>query len=45
VGSLALVYLFDLNMPDLFVFSFLVSIVLIVLDIFTGIARDVQLST
>ena len=43
-GSIVLVCLFDLNMPDLFVYSFLFSILLIVLDIFTGIARDIQIS-
>jgi hypothetical protein len=44
VGSIVLVYFFDLNMPDLFVYSFLCSILLILLDIFTGITRDIQIS-
>jgi hypothetical protein len=44
VGSLILVYLFDLNMPDLFVYSFFLAVLLILLDIITGIARDIEIS-
>jgi hypothetical protein len=42
VGSIILVYFFELNNPDLFVYSFLFAIVSVLLSIFTGAAYDVQ---
>ena len=42
VGSIILVYFFDLNNPDLFVNSFFFAIVSLLLSIFTGAAYDVQ---
>ena len=42
VGSIILVYFFDLNNPDLFVNSFFFAIVFLLLSIFTGAAYDVQ---
>jgi hypothetical protein len=44
VGSIVLVLLFGLNMPDLFVYSFFAAVVLILLDILTGTARDIWIS-
>lgn len=42
VGSVILVYSFGLNNPDLFVYSFFVAIVLLILCIITGAAYDVH---
>lgn len=42
VGSVLLVYLFDLNNPDLFVNSFFFAILSIALAIVTGLAHDAQ---
>ena len=42
VGSIILVYFFDLNNPELFVYSFLFAIVSLLLSIITGAAYDVQ---
>lgn len=42
VGSIILVYYFELNNPDLFVNSFFFAIVSVLLSIFTGAAYDVQ---
>jgi len=42
VGSIILVYFFDLNNPDLFVYSFLFAIVSLLLSIITGAAYDAQ---
>ena len=42
VGSIILVYFFELNNPDLFVNSFFLAIVSFLLSIFTGAAYDVQ---
>ena len=44
IGSLILVYFFDLNNPDLFVNSFFFSILSLLLTIFTGRAYDIQMS-
>ena len=44
VGSVLLVYLANLNAPDLFVGSFLVSVPLILLSALTGAARDAERS-
>jgi hypothetical protein len=42
VGSVILVYLIDLNNPDLFVKSFFFAVVSLLLTIFTGVAYDMQ---
>lgn len=42
IGSLILVYFFDLNNPDLFTNSFFLMVVLLILMIFTGRAYDLQ---
>lgn len=42
IGSVVLVYFFDLNNPDLFANSFFFSIVSLLLMIFTGRAYDIQ---
>lgn len=42
VGSIILVYYFDLNNPNLFVYSFFFAIVCLLLCIFTGAAYDVR---
>jgi uncharacterized protein YacL len=42
IGSLILVYLFDLNNPDLFTNSFFFVVVSMLLMIFTGRAYDIQ---
>lgn len=42
IGSVVLVYFFDLNNPDLFVNSFFFSILSLILVIFTGRAYDIQ---
>ena len=42
IGSLILVYFFDLNNPDLFTNSFFFAVVSLVLMIFTGRAYDIQ---
>jgi len=42
IGSLILVYFFDLNNPDLFMNSFFFSILSLLLMIFTGVAYDIQ---
>lgn len=42
VGSVILVYVFALNAPDLFVNSFFLAIVLLLLSIVTGVAYDLQ---
>ena len=42
LGSVILVGLLGLNQPDLFVASFFAAVVLLLLTIFTGIARDIQ---
>jgi len=44
IGSLILVYFFDLNNPDLFVQSFFFSVLSLLLTIFVGRAYDVQRS-
>jgi hypothetical protein len=44
IGSLILVYLFDLNNPDLFLYSFFFSILFLLLTIFTGRGYDIQKS-
>ena len=44
IGSLILVYFFDLNNPDLFVNSFFFSILSLLLTIFIGRAYDIQKS-
>jgi len=43
VGSLVLVYGFDFNHPDLFLYSFYLAIVLVPLATITAIAHDLQL--
>ncbi|MBN1217651.1 MAG: hypothetical protein JXM69_01885 [Anaerolineae bacterium] len=43
IGSVILVYFFDLNNPDLFLNSFYFSILSLLLTIFTGRAYDIQL--
>ena len=42
VGSVILVYVFALNAPDLFVNSFFLAIVSLLLSIVTGVAYDLQ---
>lgn len=42
IGSLILVYFFNLNNPNLFTNSFLFSLLLLILVIFTGYAYDLQ---
>jgi len=42
VGSIILVYFFELNNPNLFVNSFLFTIVSVLLSIFSGAAYDIQ---
>jgi hypothetical protein len=42
IGSLILVYFFDLNNPNLFMNSFFFSILSLLLMIFTGVAYDIQ---
>ena len=42
IGSVILVYFFDLNNPDLFTNSFFFAVVSLILTIFTGIAYDIQ---
>lgn len=42
IGSIILVYFFELNNPDLFVNSFFFALVSVLLSIFTGAAYDVQ---
>ena len=42
IGSLILVYVFDLNNPELFVGSFFVSVLSLLLTLFVGRAHDVQ---
>ena len=44
IGSLILVYFFDLNNPDLFLNSFFFSILSLLLTIFIGRAYDIQKS-
>lgn len=44
IGSVILVYLFDLNNPDLFVYSFFFAVLSLVLTILTGVAYDIQKS-
>jgi hypothetical protein len=44
IGSLILVYFFDLNNPDLFVNSFFFSVLSLLLTIFIGRAYDIQKS-
>ena len=44
IGSLILVYFFDLNNPDLFLNSFFFSLFSLLLTIFIGRAYDVQMS-
>ncbi|MBN1995380.1 MAG: hypothetical protein JW953_22015 [Anaerolineae bacterium] len=44
IGSVILVYFFDLNNPDLFLNSFYFSILSLLLTIFTGRAYDIQMS-
>ena len=44
IGSLILVYFFDLNNPDLFLNSFFFSVFSLLLTIFIGRAYDVQMS-
>lgn len=43
VGSLILVYFFNLNNPDLFVNSFFFAIISLLLTILTGVAYDLQM--
>jgi hypothetical protein len=42
IGSIILVYFFDVNNPDLFVNSFLFAAVSLILTTFTGVAYDIQ---
>jgi len=42
IGSLVLVYLFDLNMPDLFVMSFFFAVLSLSLTLAVGRGYDVQ---
>jgi hypothetical protein len=42
IGSLILVFVFDLNNPDLFVYSFFFAVLSLLLTILTGIAYDIQ---
>lgn len=42
IGSVILVYFFDLNNPDLFVNSFFFAVVSLLLTIFTGVAYDIE---
>jgi hypothetical protein len=42
IGSFVLVYAVDLNTPDLFVGSFFLAVVLLLLTVFTGVAYDIQ---
>lgn len=42
IGSVILVFVFGLNNPEMFVISFLFSIISVLLSIFTGIASDIQ---
>jgi len=42
VGSLILVYVFSLNAPDLFVYSFFFALVSLFLSLLTGVAYDLQ---
>jgi hypothetical protein len=44
VGSVGLVLLISLNMPALFVYTFFAAVVLILLDVLTGNARDIRIS-
>jgi hypothetical protein len=44
IGSLILVYFFDLNNPDLFLNGFFFSIISLLLTIFSGRAYDIQMS-
>lgn len=43
IGSVILVYFFDLNNPDLFTNSFFLAVVLLPLTILTGVAHDIQI--
>ena len=42
VGSVILVYLFRLNNPDLFLWSFYFAVVSLLVTVFAGVAYDVQ---
>jgi hypothetical protein len=42
IGSIILVYFFDVNNPDLFVFSFFFAAVSLIPTVFTGVAYDIQ---
>ncbi|MDD1721158.1 MAG: hypothetical protein LUP95_04145 [Euryarchaeota archaeon] len=42
IGSVILVYLFNVNNPNLFTYSFLLSVLLLLLMILTGRAYDIQ---
>lgn len=42
IGSVILVYFFDLNNPDLFTNSFFFAVVSLFLTIFTGVVYDIQ---
>lgn len=42
IGSVILLYFFDLNNPDLFTNSFFFVVVSLLLTIFTGVAYDIQ---
>ncbi len=41
IGSLILVFFFNLNDPDLFTYSFFLSVILLLLVIFTGLSYDI----
>ncbi len=42
IGSVILVFFFSLNNPELFVYSFLLAVLLLLLTILTGVAYDLQ---
>jgi hypothetical protein len=42
IGSVTLVYFLGLNNPDLFIYSFFLAIVTVILSILTGIAYDIR---
>ncbi len=45
IGSVILVYFFGVNDPQLFVNSFLLAILLLLLTILTGVAHDIQIQS
>lgn len=42
IGSVILIYLFEFHNPDLFLYSFFFSLLLIILSIITGVSYDIQ---